>query len=240
MRGAPVPARAPWPMRSAARIPFAGKTVGSGLFENDPHAPFDALIEGEFVHMADVEGLLHTHAEEVAAAVRADPATHRERMRQTPLDSSSGWGRWKQMWTFALLVLTPIAGGRLGFTNFVVEAIVRVLDRTHRGRNDRELLEEDALLDGMLSNVRARAKIMKRLKDYEGAPISQFRFARVMGGMTQRGFNALRWELLNRAIGANSRRRIGRGEEATSHQETPFSMSTRPGLGRWFVMVVDS
>ena len=171
--------------------------------------------------MQDVEEMMITHGEDVAAAVRAEPAALKERMRTTPLDESSGWTRWKQLYWYAMLMVS-VTDGVVGYTNFIVDLIIRKLDKTHRGHNQREALDEDVLLEGVLGNTRVRAKFMKKLKDYKGAPISQFRFAKVMGGMTQRGFNALRWELLNRAIGANSRRRIGRGEEATSHQEAPY------------------
>ena len=61
--------------------------------------------------------------------------------------------------------------------------------------NERELLEEETLMRGMLENPRVRARFMKYLKEYEGASISQFRFARVTSGITQAGFNALRFAM---------------------------------------------
>ena len=144
--------------------------------------------------MQDVEEMMITHGEDVAAAVRAEPAALKERMRTTPLDESSGWTRWKQLCWYAMLMVS-IADGVVGYTNFIVDLIIRKLDKTHRGHNQREALDEDVLLEGVLGNTRVRAKFMKKLKDYKGAPISQFRFAKVMGGMTQRGFNALRFAM---------------------------------------------
>ena len=83
----------------------AGKSTGTGRYENDPNALVDALRNNELVHMTD--------AEELACLPAAETTAHNERMRSEPLHEGSGHGRFAQL--FALLkTMLSVAGGKLG------------------------------------------------------------------------------------------------------------------------------
>ena len=132
--------------------------VGTGRYELDPNAAIDALFNCEFVHMSEVEEIVIQRDNAVADAVASAPPD--ERMRSKPLSSESWLGRWTQMFSH-VTVLLNVAGGVKGFTNFIVNLVVRSLDRSHRGRNDREVLDEETFMRGMLGNPRVRARLMK-------------------------------------------------------------------------------
>ena len=154
----------------------------------------DAMRNNEFVHCTDVESLLIAHDGAVQSKAAAEPPKERWRSSELGELGIRMRERWAAMFSMAW-VLVKMAGGVVGFTNFVVNMIVRVLDRKHKGHSDRELIDEETLKQGFMQNVRVRATLMKWMKEFEGIPVSRFRFATITAGVTQRGFNALRFAM---------------------------------------------
>jgi len=98
--------------------------VRTGRVEPDPKAAMEALWNNEFVHMSDVEAILIQHGNDVADAV-ADQ-TPAERMRSAELREESSHSRWKGLFDCATS-MTKRAGGKIGFTIFILSMITRSL-----------------------------------------------------------------------------------------------------------------
>ena len=183
----------------------ADKWVGSGRYANDPHAMVNALFEtNEFVHMKHVEELI---VERDAAAVPlggglgggsgggSGGGLGKTIMRAQPLSAASTKDRVSTVYNGYVRPLFAAVGGTVGMAFVLADMCIRVMDRSHKGAQERETFDEEAYLQHLLSNGAARRKILRALKRYEGAPISRFRFVNITAGVTQQAFNGLRFAM---------------------------------------------